>query len=184
MWSEPTEGSCVAKIRSSATRPHPVDSQGFPCRKTQTRNIELVRRVSRQGDRDTGSNPRICRRLLQMAPGAATVGSTPTSCGTDPPSNDPFWFLPRGVAENPASHSRGVAIVFTCDPDVGPESTRFGFLLVGRSVPHEVGQNPVNSLRQPHDSLHQVISVRSRHSLNHDTAQLLSKRSVKWRLMA
>ena len=70
---------CVAKVESSATRPHPLDSEGFLCRESLSRNLGLVRRVSQQGDRDTSLNPCACRGFLQMAPGDTTVGSTPTS---------------------------------------------------------------------------------------------------------
>src|SRR3954451_7286020 len=46
IWStrrvEHARGSCVAKVESSATRPHPLDSEGFLCRKTQTQNLTLM----------------------------------------------------------------------------------------------------------------------------------------------
>src|SRR5262245_61322609 len=75
---ERAQGPCVAKVESSATRPHPLDSLGFPCRKTRTQNFRLVRRVLRQTDRGTESkSPVFAEQFTQMTPGAKTVGPTP-----------------------------------------------------------------------------------------------------------
>ena len=64
----------VAKVESSATRPHPLDFKEFLCRETLSQNLELVRRVSQQGYRDTSLNPCACQGFLQMAPGSTTSG--------------------------------------------------------------------------------------------------------------
>src|SRR4051794_13542256 len=49
--------------------------------------------------------------------------------------------------------------------------------------PREVVENPVNPLRQPHDSVQKTLSVKSRPCLKRGRTRTLSGSSVKWRLM-